>query len=205
MAERTDRNEATARDEPVGAPAAGFASVTRRGGAKRSPPEAKPEGLTEAKGAVRSTALRTDIAMDWTRARRPVGARVGAAAPRGGPRPSRAPKRARCKLPLSVHGEGRAGKHRVAARVSNISAQRRADGRLSAAASASVRRPLLFDRTYPICAELEIARPRRTRYSRRVHRAIGWRASADEPAAVRSSRDCPSGAPSRWTRDRIKE
>jgi len=61
-------------------PPPGFAPVTRRAGAKRRTPEAKPEGLTEAKGAIRSTGLRTEDPMDSTRARGPVGARVAATA-----------------------------------------------------------------------------------------------------------------------------
>jgi hypothetical protein len=43
-------------------------------------PEAKPEGLTGAKGAIRSTGLRTEDPTDSTRARGPVGARVDATA-----------------------------------------------------------------------------------------------------------------------------
>lgn len=61
-------------------PPPGFAPVTRRAGAKRRTPEAKPEGLTGAKGAIRSPGLRTVVAIS----------RRGLAGPgaRGLPRPS---------------------------------------------------------------------------------------------------------------------
>jgi hypothetical protein len=46
----------------------GFAPVARRAAAQRRTPEAKPEGLTGAKGAIRSNGLRTEDPMDSTRA-----------------------------------------------------------------------------------------------------------------------------------------
>jgi hypothetical protein len=76
---RTERGEAGARHELDQTASPRFRPVTRRAGAKRRTPEAKPEGLTGAKGAIRSTGLRTVIAMS----------RRGLAGPwaRGWPRP----------------------------------------------------------------------------------------------------------------------
>ena len=98
----------------VGSPPAGFASVTRRGGAKRSTRRAKPGGLTEAKGAVRLKALRTGDPLTWPRVTGPC-ARGGKLPPYG--RKSLTLYRGQA-VRFILHGAGRAshgGNHETTA------------------------------------------------------------------------------------------
>src|SRR5262249_47497074 len=64
-----------------------------------------PEGLREAKGAIRLTGLRTEDLRDWTRARGPSPSRVGATALRA--EPARVVPRPRRALHLARGGPAR--------------------------------------------------------------------------------------------------
>src|SRR5215467_712115 len=76
--ERTDCGEATAADEPRRGASRRFRLRHPQGRSEAEDPGGRsPEGLREAKGAIRWRGLRTEDVMDRTRARGPVAAACG--------------------------------------------------------------------------------------------------------------------------------
>ena len=76
--ERTDCEEAPAADEPRRGASRRFRLRHPQGRSEAEDPGGRsPEGLREAKGAIRLRGLRTEDLRDWTRARGPVAAAWG--------------------------------------------------------------------------------------------------------------------------------